>query len=75
MPRSNQAEPALLPTSPLLSTEFAEDFDRIRDAFVQQIKPRGMIDHMHALDIAELTLEISQRHPTLQCRDPQFGAS
>jgi hypothetical protein len=58
MPRPNQAEPALLPTSPLLSTESAEDFDRIRDAFVQQIKPRGIIDHMHVLDIAELTLEI-----------------
>ena len=58
MPRPNQAEPALLPTSPLLSTESAEDFDRIRDALVQQIKPRGIIDHMHVLDIAELTLEI-----------------
>jgi hypothetical protein len=58
MPRPNQAQSALLPTSPLLSTESAEDFDRIRDAFVQQIKPRLIIDHMYALDIAELTLEL-----------------
>jgi hypothetical protein len=58
MPRPNQAEPALLPTSPLLSTESPEDFDRIRDALVQQIRPRGIIDHIHVLDIAELTFEI-----------------
>jgi hypothetical protein len=58
MPSQDKAEEALLPTSPLLSTESAEDFDRIRDAFVQQIKPRGIIEHMHVRDIAELTLEL-----------------
>lgn len=58
MPSQAKAEAALLPTSPLLSTEFAEDFDRVYDAFVQPIKPRGIIDHMHVLDIAELTLEL-----------------
>ncbi len=55
---SHKAEAALLPTSPLLSTESAEDFNRVYDAFVQQIKPRGIIDHMHVLDTAELTLEL-----------------
>jgi hypothetical protein len=58
MPRTNQPKSALLPASPLLSTEAAEDFDRIHDAFLQRINPRGIIDHMYALDMAELTLDI-----------------
>jgi len=58
MPSQAKAAAAVLPTSPLLSTESAEDFDRVYDAFIQQIKPRGIIDHMHVLDIAEQTWEL-----------------
>jgi hypothetical protein len=33
----------LLPKSPLLITESADEFDAVRDAFEQEIKPHGIM--------------------------------
>ena len=41
MPKQRRVQSALLPASPLLITESEDDFDRIRDAFDQELKPRG----------------------------------
>jgi hypothetical protein len=48
---------SLLP-SPLLATESKDDFDRIRDAFNDEIKPRGIVEQMYTADIIYLTWEI-----------------
>jgi hypothetical protein len=44
-------ELALLPKSPLLITESADEFDALRDAFEREIKPRGIIEQMYVHDI------------------------
>jgi hypothetical protein len=49
---------ALLPASPLLITESGDEFDRVRDAFDQELKPRGIIEQMYLVDIAYITWEI-----------------
>jgi hypothetical protein len=51
-------ELALLPNSPLLITESADEFDALRDAFEREIKPRGMIEHMYVHDISSIVWEI-----------------
>jgi hypothetical protein len=51
-------EPALLPKSPLLITESADEFDALRDAFEREIKPRGVIEHMYVHDISSIVWEI-----------------
>jgi hypothetical protein len=51
-------ELALLPKSPLLITESADEFDALRDAFEQEIKPRGIIEQMYVLDICAIVWEI-----------------
>ena len=58
MSKQRRAQVALLPISPLLITESVDDFDRVRDAFDQEIRPRGIIDQMYVGDIAYLTWEI-----------------
>jgi hypothetical protein len=58
MSRRHRPRVALLPASPLLITESVDKFERIRDAFDQELKPRGIIDQMHIADIAHLTWEI-----------------
>ena len=40
-------ELALLPKLPLLITESADEFDALREAFEQEIKPRGIIEQMY----------------------------
>jgi hypothetical protein len=50
--------PQLLQSSSLLVTESKEQFDQIRDAFLEEIKPRGMVEHMYVSDVSHLTLEI-----------------
>jgi hypothetical protein len=55
-------ELALLPKSPLLITESADEFDAVsadefdavRDAFEQEIKPRGIIEQMYVHDISSI---------------------
>jgi hypothetical protein len=51
-------ELALLPKLPLLITESADEFDALRDAFEQEIKPRGIIEHMYVHDISSIVWEI-----------------
>jgi hypothetical protein len=60
MSKQRRAQSALLPVSPLLMTESEAEFDRVRDAFDQEIKPRGIIEQMHVADVAYLTWEILQ---------------
>src|SRR6516165_10450127 len=51
-------ELALLPKLPLLITESAEEFDALRDAFEQEIKPRDIIERMYVHDICSIVWEI-----------------
>jgi hypothetical protein len=51
-------ELVLLPKSPLLITESADDFDALRNAFEQEIKPRGIIEQMYVNDISSIVWEI-----------------
>jgi hypothetical protein len=56
MRRKNEL--ALLPKSPLLLTESADEFDALRDAFEQEIKPQGIIEQMYVHDINSIVWEI-----------------
>src|SRR6516162_8402492 len=56
MPRINKL--TLLPKSPLLITESADEFDALRNAFEQEIKPRGIIEQMYVHDICSIVWEI-----------------
>jgi hypothetical protein len=51
-------ELTLLPKLPLLITESADDFDALRNAFEQEIKPRGIIEQMYVNDISSIVWEI-----------------
>jgi hypothetical protein len=51
-------ELTLLPKLPLLITEAADEFDALRDAFEQEIKPRGIIEQMYVHDISSIVWEI-----------------
>ena len=51
-------ELALLPKLPLLITESADEFDALRDAFEQEIKPRGIIEQMYVHEICCIVSEI-----------------
>jgi hypothetical protein len=48
----------VLPKLPLLITESADEFDALRDAFEQEIKPRGIIEQMYVHDICSIVWEI-----------------
>jgi tRNA(Glu) U13 pseudouridine synthase TruD len=48
----------LLPKLPLLITESADEFDALRDAFEQEIKPQGIIEQMYVHDISSIVWEI-----------------
>jgi len=56
MPRINEL--TLLPKLPLLITESADEFDALRDAFEQEIKPQGIIEQMYVHDISSIVWEI-----------------
>jgi hypothetical protein len=56
MHRTNEL--TLLPKSPLLITESADEFDALRDAFEQEIKPQGIIEQMYVHDISYMVWEI-----------------
>src|SRR5262245_10930042 len=51
-------ELALLPKSPLLITESADEFDALHDAFEREIKPQGIIEQMYVHDISSIVWEI-----------------
>lgn len=44
--------------SPALITEFAEEFERLHDAFKDELKPRGAIEYLLLADIAEKAWEV-----------------
>jgi hypothetical protein len=48
----------LLPALGVLITESVDDFNRVRDALIQEIKPRGIIDEILVADSAQSTWEI-----------------
>src|SRR5947207_1048573 len=50
-------ELTLLPKLPLLITESADEFDALRDAFEQEIKPQGIIEQMYVQDISSIVWE------------------
>jgi hypothetical protein len=56
MSRTNEL--TLLPKLPLLITESADEFDALRDALEQEIKPRGIIEQMYVHDISSIVWEI-----------------
>ena len=58
MPRRLPAGEALLAASPLLITEFEDEFNQIRDALNKEINPRGIIEEIYVWDIADLLWEI-----------------
>jgi hypothetical protein len=51
-------ELALLPKLPLLITESADEFDALRAAFEQEIKPRGIIEQIYVHDFCSIVWEI-----------------
>src|SRR5262245_10750936 len=51
-------ELALVTKLPVLITESADEFDALRDAFEQEIKPRGIIEQMYVHDISAIVWEI-----------------
>src|SRR6266511_4156252 len=51
-------ELTLLPKLPLLITESADEFDALRDAFKQEIKPRGIIEQIYVHDSSSIVWEI-----------------
>jgi len=51
-------ELTLLPKSPLLITESADEFDALRDAFEREIKPHGIIEQIYVHDISSIVWEI-----------------
>src|SRR5262245_26368911 len=56
MRRRNELAP--LPKLPLLITESADEFDALREAFEQELKPRGIIEQMYVHDICSIVWEI-----------------
>jgi hypothetical protein len=48
----------LLPKPPLLSSESADEFDRIHAALENEIKPEGIIEYMYVGDISSILWEI-----------------
>lgn len=58
MAKPHSARPTILPTAPLLVTESKDEFERIRHALNEEIKPRGIIEQMYVSDIAYLVWEV-----------------
>jgi len=46
--------------APLLVTKTADDYNALRDALTHQIKPRGILDEIYVVEIADLTWQIQR---------------
>ena len=57
MTGSTGSKLALLPKTPLLMSESEDEFEALRSDLVEEIKPRGIIEHMCVDDIAEIVWE------------------
>ena len=53
---------ALISKPALLLTESAEEFETLRVALVQEIKPHGIIEHMYVAEIARIVWETLHLH-------------
>ena len=60
MAKTYRSSSATLTGTPLLLTESKAEFDRIRDALHDEIKPRGILEQMYVEDIAYLSWEVSR---------------
>jgi hypothetical protein len=60
MVKSYQSSPAVLRGPPLLITESKAEFDRIREALNEEIKPRGILEQTYVEDVAYLSWEVSR---------------
>jgi hypothetical protein len=58
MVNARRTRTSVLPTAPMLITESKDEFDRIRHALNDEIKPRGIIEQMYVDDIAYLVWEV-----------------
>jgi hypothetical protein len=56
--RSGGNDLELLPKPPLLITESADEFDALHKALAQEIKPRGLIEHIYMADFSCILWEI-----------------
>jgi hypothetical protein len=56
--RGEADSPLDLFSLPLLITESADEFDTLRDAFEQEVKPKGIIEHVYVHDISAIVWEI-----------------
>jgi hypothetical protein len=54
------SELTLLPKSPLLITESADEFDTLQDAFEREIEPQGIIEQMYVHNISSIVWEIDR---------------
>ena len=62
MTGSTGSKLALLPKTPLLMSESKDEFEALRSDLVEEIKPRGIIEHMCVADIAEIVWESRRLH-------------
>jgi hypothetical protein len=62
MTGSTGSKLALLPKTPLLMSESEDEFEALRSDLVEEIKPRGIIEHMCVADIAEIVWESRRLH-------------
>lgn len=62
MPRPTLVERSLIPSSPVLISESAKDFNAIRNNLIRDLKPPGIVGQMYVEDIAQLTWEIIRLH-------------
>ena len=52
----------LIPSSPVLISESAEEFKAFRNNFIRDLRPHGILEQVHVVDIADLTWEIIRLH-------------
>ena len=57
-PKPIPSSSAMLRGAPLLIAESKPEFDRIRDALDEEIKPRGILEQMYVEDVAYLSWEV-----------------
>src|SRR6266849_1793187 len=62
MTGSTGSKLALLPKTPLLMSESEDEFEALGLDLVEEIKPRGIIEHMCVADIAEIVWESRRLH-------------
>ena len=62
MTGSTGSKLALLPKTPLLMSESEDEFEALRSDLAEEIKPRGIIEHMYVADIAEIVWESRRLH-------------